>query len=167
MLNDTHVSKIKIDDRQTLISDDQIRKIPRSREEFSVSGVDKKEVEPVKNEQATKIVHVGDYTRPYQRTKNVVGYGLRNVFHSPDQIYFISQENETMRVTGDREYKTMMGVMIVMGLNQSLSQRIDEKNAIICDLTTKLEVFERRLSFESKGLDLPDDYYDDDYYLVD
>jgi hypothetical protein len=158
--NDMRVSEIRVDNREIMISVDQIPKINQVRPSLKFF-VDKESVEPVKIEQATKIAHVEDYRRFYQRSKSIVSYDLRDVFHTPDQIYnFRLEENEAMKVAGDREYKTIMEV-ITMGLNQSLFKRLEEKDVIIQDLTTRLEKFERKLSFVPSGLVLPEGYFDD------
>lgn len=61
--------------------------------------------------------------------------------------------------------------VIFTDANQMLQQKLDEqkseiaeKDAIIRDLTDKLNEFERISYFEFDSLDLPDDYYENDAY---
>jgi hypothetical protein len=151
--NEMLVSKIKTDNLQKITSDDQITKINRSKIELSVSGVNRE-----------NLARVGDYSRFYQRSKSVAIYQLKEAFPTLNQNYnFMLEENKPMKVDSDHEYKPMTDVIFVEP-NPLLIQKIAEKDAIIKDLTAKLNEFERISSFEFDGLELPADYYENDAY---
>lgn len=75
---------------------------------------------------------------------------------------------------GGRYPKPDVTEVIIMDTNLKLveeitkkSMSIAEKDLLIQELTAKLAEFERIHQFESDGLDLPDDYYENDAYLSD
>lgn len=72
-----------------------------------------------------------------------------------------STENEPLK--GDRVGRGVKELIFIPS-DELLNRKLAERDAKIYELTMKLREFERKSIFEFDGLDLPNDYYENDAY---